>query len=112
MVFTREQVLARLRQQIDTGVPIIGAGAGTGISAKFEEAVFKAPIGKVTGPLASSFGWHLVFVHDRKDRRERQFDEVKDEIHGQLKDKRLRRAKSNLIKQLRGKGEIKRHIEL
>jgi len=82
------------------------------ISAKFEEAVFKAPIGKVTGPLASSFGWHLVFVHDRKDRRERQFDEVKDEIHGQLKDKRLRRAKSNLIKQLRGKGEIKRHIEL
>ncbi|MFT5087494.1 MAG: putative TIM-barrel enzyme [Candidatus Latescibacterota bacterium] len=37
MVFTREQVLARLRQQIDTGVPIIGAGAGTGISAKFEE---------------------------------------------------------------------------
>ena len=37
MAFTREQVLARLRQQIDLDVPIIGAGAGTGISAKFEE---------------------------------------------------------------------------
>lgn len=37
MGFTREQVLARLRRQIDAGVPIIGAGAGTGISAKFEE---------------------------------------------------------------------------
>jgi len=37
MAFTREEVLARLRQQIDKGVPIIGAGAGTGISAKFEE---------------------------------------------------------------------------
>ena len=36
--FTREQVLARLRTNIDAGVPIIGAGAGTGISAKFEEA--------------------------------------------------------------------------
>jgi predicted TIM-barrel enzyme len=36
--FTREQVLARLRKNIDAGVPIIGAGAGTGISAKFEEA--------------------------------------------------------------------------
>jgi predicted TIM-barrel enzyme len=38
MAFTRQQVLARLRKCIDDGVPIIGAGAGTGISAKFEEA--------------------------------------------------------------------------
>ncbi len=38
MAFTREEVLARLRQNINDGIPIIGAGAGTGISAKFEEA--------------------------------------------------------------------------
>ncbi len=38
MAFTREEVLARLRQNIAAGVPLIGAGAGTGISAKFEEA--------------------------------------------------------------------------
>ena len=37
MAFTRDAVLARLREQIESGVPIIGAGAGTGISAKFEE---------------------------------------------------------------------------
>lgn len=33
----RERVLARLRKAIDEGRPIVGAGAGTGISAKFEE---------------------------------------------------------------------------
>ncbi|RJQ80926.1 MAG: phosphoenolpyruvate hydrolase family protein [Desulfobacteraceae bacterium] len=38
MAFTRQQVLARLRKSIEAGVPIIGGGAGTGISAKFEEA--------------------------------------------------------------------------
>jgi predicted TIM-barrel enzyme len=38
MIFTREQTLARLRERIESGVPIIGGGAGTGISAKFEEA--------------------------------------------------------------------------
>ncbi|CAL9137511.1 unnamed protein product [Musa acuminata var. zebrina] len=32
------KILDHLRQQINKGVPIIGAGAGTGISAKFEEA--------------------------------------------------------------------------
>ena len=38
MAFTREEVLARLRRNMAAGIPIIGAGAGTGISAKFEEA--------------------------------------------------------------------------
>ena len=37
MSFTREQTLARLRERLAAGVPIIGGGAGTGISAKFEE---------------------------------------------------------------------------
>lgn len=33
-----QTILHQLKQQISKGVPIIGAGAGTGISAKFEEA--------------------------------------------------------------------------
>ena len=37
MSFTRETTLARLRERQQAGVPIIGE-AGTGISAKFEEA--------------------------------------------------------------------------
>jgi predicted TIM-barrel enzyme len=35
---TREEVLARLRAQVEQGRPVIGAGAGTGLSAKFAEA--------------------------------------------------------------------------
>jgi predicted TIM-barrel enzyme len=35
---TRGEALARLRTQIDAGNPIIGAGAGTGLSAKCAEA--------------------------------------------------------------------------
>lgn len=38
MQFTRRQVLESLRANIDRGQPIIGGGAGTGISAKCEEA--------------------------------------------------------------------------
>jgi predicted TIM-barrel enzyme len=38
MRYTRQQVLDRLHAQIAQGKPIIGAGAGTGISAKFAEA--------------------------------------------------------------------------
>jgi predicted TIM-barrel enzyme len=38
MAFSRLQVLDRLRRQVGQGRPIIGGGAGTGISAKCEEA--------------------------------------------------------------------------
>ena len=38
MAFTRQEVLARLRKRIDDGIPIIGGGAGNGISAKCQEA--------------------------------------------------------------------------
>src|SRR6186713_3481689 len=37
-LFTREQCLERLRAQVAAGKPIIGGGAGTGISAKCAEA--------------------------------------------------------------------------
>ena len=35
--YTREQVLERLKAKLATGNIIVAAGAGTGISAKFEE---------------------------------------------------------------------------
>jgi predicted TIM-barrel enzyme len=38
MRYTRAEVLGRLRAQTDAGRAIVGAGAGTGISAKFAEA--------------------------------------------------------------------------
>jgi predicted TIM-barrel enzyme len=37
MKFTRQESLQRLRATVDDGEPVIGAGAGTGISAKFAE---------------------------------------------------------------------------
>jgi len=38
MPIPRQEVLRRLHAQVEAGKPIIGTGAGTGISAKFEEA--------------------------------------------------------------------------
>jgi predicted TIM-barrel enzyme len=37
-LFTRDEILTRLRAQVAAGKPIIGGGAGTGISAKCAEA--------------------------------------------------------------------------
>src|SRR5438067_10034482 len=37
-MFSRDEILARLRAQVAAGKPIVGGGAGTGISAKCAEA--------------------------------------------------------------------------
>ena len=37
-LFQRDEILAKLRAKVASGVPIIGGGAGTGISAKMSEA--------------------------------------------------------------------------
>jgi len=36
--YQREEILKKFRKMIQEGIPIIGGGAGTGISSKFEEA--------------------------------------------------------------------------
>src|SRR3569623_804457 len=38
MRYTRQAVVERLHKQVAHGYPVVGAGAGTGISAKFAEA--------------------------------------------------------------------------
>jgi predicted TIM-barrel enzyme len=37
-IFARQEILARLRAKVASGRPIVGGGAGTGLSAKLEEA--------------------------------------------------------------------------
>jgi len=37
-MFPRDEILARLRAKVDSGKPIVGGGAGTGLSAKLSEA--------------------------------------------------------------------------
>jgi predicted TIM-barrel enzyme len=38
MAVARQEILSRLRAQVEAGTPIVGCGGGTGISAKFAEA--------------------------------------------------------------------------
>lgn len=47
--------------------------------APFEEAAFGAVPGKVTGPVRSPFGWHLILVEEKKEAGVKTFEEVEEE---------------------------------
>jgi peptidyl-prolyl cis-trans isomerase C len=50
----------------------------------FEEAAFALEKGKVSAPVQSEFGWHIIKIEDKRDRQPPAFEEVKDQITASL----------------------------
>jgi len=50
----------------------------------FEDAAFGAPVGQLVGPLLTQFGYHLIEVVERRDGRQRPFEEVEASIQSRL----------------------------
>jgi peptidyl-prolyl cis-trans isomerase C len=58
----------------------------------FEEAAFALDKGKVSAPVQSEFGWHLIKIEDKRDRQPPAFEEVKDQITASLIQQKLQSA--------------------
>ncbi len=70
----------------DTGSGENGGDLGTfgqgQMVPEFDEVVFKAPLGQVTEPIKTAFGYHLILVEERKSK---PFDEVRGEIEQKIR---------------------------
>jgi hypothetical protein len=62
------------------------------LAGPLEDAIFGAEPGRVTGPVRSAFGWHLVVVEDVRPARDRTLTECRSEIRAELTEYRRRRA--------------------
>lgn len=47
---------------------------------QFEEAAFKLKAGEISAPVKSKFGWHIIKLEARRDKKPPSFDEVKDRL--------------------------------
>ena len=70
----------------DTGSGDNGGDLGTfgpgQMVPEFDEVVFKAPIGQVTEPIKTAFGYHLILVEERKSK---SFDDARAEIEQKIR---------------------------
>ncbi len=83
----------------DTGSGANGGDLGTfghgQMVAQFEEAVFSAPVGKVTEPVKTPFGYHLIEVQQQVNKK---FEDVKGEIEQKIKPELAKKQMDDLKK--------------
>jgi peptidyl-prolyl cis-trans isomerase C len=76
---------------------------------EFDEVAFHAPVGEVTAPFRTQFGWHIALVRDRKPEGLRAFDEVASQIHARLLREKQERDVGEKLNALRNKAQ---YVEL
>ena len=70
---------------------------------EFEDAAFSAEIGKVTKPVKSQFGYHLIKVEKHNEAETKTFEEVKDQVANQLLQQKNASAFNAKLEELKAK---------
>jgi len=71
---------------------------------EFAEAAFALESGKVSAPLKTQFGWHVIKVEEKRERPVPTLAEVEDRIRAYL----TRKAQGDLVTKLRAEANIER----
>lgn len=83
----------------DTGSGVNGGSLGSFARGRmvpvFEQTAFSLPVGQISEPVKSQFGYHIIKVEDRKSKT---FDEVRPQIEGKLKPELARKAVEDVKK--------------
>jgi len=71
---------------------------------EFSEVAFKLEPGKISDPVKSQFGWHIIKVEEKRNRKPPDFAQVKSQIETYV----MRKAQADYVGKLRESAKIER----
>jgi peptidyl-prolyl cis-trans isomerase C len=71
---------------------------------EFSKIAFETEPGKISDPVKSQFGWHVIKVEDKRKRKPPEFEQVKPQIETYV----TRKAQADLVTKLRETAKIER----
>lgn len=74
---------------------------------EFDETAFSQPVGEMSRPVKTQFGWHLIITDDKTEPGILEFDEVSDKLEKQLKEKKQQEAYEEMYDSLKEKYNVK-----
>lgn len=90
----------------DKGSAINGGDLGWSTPAnyvkEFGEALAKLPKGKISDPVKTQFGWHIIKLDDQREAKGPSFEEVKPELQRELQGQRVQK----MVEDLRAKAKV------
>jgi len=66
---------------------------------EFEDAAFSLPKGKISAPVKTQYGYHIIRVDDIKPAKTTPFEQVRDEILKQLRESKIQQAYAQAAQQ-------------
>jgi peptidyl-prolyl cis-trans isomerase C len=71
---------------------------------EFSQAAFSLEPGKISDPIKSQFGWHIIKVEEKRKRKAPDFDQVKSQIETYV----TRKAQADYVGKLRDAAKVER----
>jgi len=74
---------------------------------EFSKAVWELKVGSITAtPVKTQFGYHVIYLEEKKDATTTKYEEVKDKIIASLKQKQFTDKITEVLKELKSKATI------